>query len=323
MRAAYSIARVSRAALARPSYASARFASTLFKMPAMSPTMTEGGIADWKKAEGEAFAAGDVLLEIETDKATIDVEAQDEGVLGKILSPAGSKNIPVGQVIAVLAEEGDDLSKLEVPSDVSAHAPEIPKEDEAPAAAPAKAAEPAPASTETAKPVHKEVDSALPLFPSASRLLIESNLTPEQISKIKGTGLHGRITKGDVLAAEGKVKNPFGSAEKLVTDPIGPSGLRASEPKRTAGAGAAAAPAKAEPPLDGPALRRLIVQGLNKATAPVAPVAAPTSAKVTDADFDDVLADYGSLVPRPAAPAPAAADAAAPAAAKHEYDALF
>ncbi|TXT08846.1 hypothetical protein VHUM_02974 [Vanrija humicola] len=246
-------------------------------MPAMSPTMTEGGIADWKKAEGEAFAAGDVLLEIETDKATIDVEAQDEGVLGKILSPAGTKNIPVGQVIAVLAEEGDDLSKIEVPSDVSPHAAEIPKEDDTPAPAPAKAAEPAPAAApvEAAKPVHKEIHSALPLFPSVSRLLAESSLTPEQISAIKGSGLHGRITKGDVLAAEGLVKSPFGSAQKLIDDPIGPSGLHASEPKRVFGAGGsgAAAPAKAEPPLDGPALRRLIVKGLTKATAPVAPAA--------------------------------------------------
>lgn len=119
------------------------------------------------------------------------------------------------------------------------------------------------------------------------------------------------------------------------------------QPKRTFGAAgaAAAAPAKVEPPLDGPALRRLIVQGLNKATAHVAPAAgtwifglcrvrpseallthdtAPTSARVTDADYDDIFADYGSLLPTPAAPAPAAADAAAaPAPSKHEYDGLF
>jgi pyruvate/2-oxoglutarate dehydrogenase complex dihydrolipoamide acyltransferase (E2) component len=88
-------------------------------MPAMSPTMTEGGIANWKKAEGDTFVAGDVLLEIETDKATIDVEAQDDGIMGKILVQAGENKVPVGQVIAILAEEGDDISSIEVPTDLA------------------------------------------------------------------------------------------------------------------------------------------------------------------------------------------------------------
>ncbi len=99
--------------------------------------MTEGGIASWKVQPGEAFSAGDVLLEIETDKATIDVEAQDDGIMGKILvslvhegfwgvadvtttqSKDGSSKVPVGQVIAILAEEGDDISAIEVPSDIA------------------------------------------------------------------------------------------------------------------------------------------------------------------------------------------------------------
>jgi pyruvate dehydrogenase E2 component (dihydrolipoamide acetyltransferase) len=79
-------------------------------MPAMSPTMTEGGIAEWKKKEGDSFSAGDVLVEIETDKATIDVEAQEDGILAKIISQDGAKGVQVGATIAVLAEEGDDLS---------------------------------------------------------------------------------------------------------------------------------------------------------------------------------------------------------------------
>ncbi|WRT67583.1 pyruvate dehydrogenase complex dihydrolipoamide acetyltransferase [Kwoniella shivajii] len=81
-----------------------------FAMPAMSPTMTEGGIAGWKLKEGDSFAAGDVLIEIETDKATIDVEAQDDGILAKIMVQDGAKGIPVGTPIAILGEEGDDLS---------------------------------------------------------------------------------------------------------------------------------------------------------------------------------------------------------------------
>ncbi|KAF8337941.1 uncharacterized protein EI90DRAFT_3279555 [Cantharellus anzutake] len=90
-----------------------RHALSKFSMPAMSPTMTEGGITQWKKQEGESFSAGDVILEIETDKATIDVEAQDDGVLAKIISSDGTKNIRVGTTIAILAEEGDDLSAQE------------------------------------------------------------------------------------------------------------------------------------------------------------------------------------------------------------------
>lgn len=76
----------------------------------MSPTMTEGGIAQWKKKEGETFSSGDVLLEIETDKATMDVEAQDDGIMAKIIVGDGSKNVPVAKVIAIIGEEGDDIS---------------------------------------------------------------------------------------------------------------------------------------------------------------------------------------------------------------------
>ena len=147
--------------------------------------------------------------------------------------------------------------------------------------------------------------------------LIENNFSQAQIDKIKPTGRHGMLTKGDVLAAMGKVSNPYGSAEKLLTDPMGPSGKRKSEPK-----GASAAPAaKPEPPLDGPALRRLIVQGLTKAAAPVVSKEPTTaSAQITDAEFDDLLADYSPLVP---APAPAAAPAAPAAAPKDELEGLI
>src|SRR5208282_6494379 len=96
-------------------------------MPAMSPTMTEGNIALWKIKEGvlslydrlmktgDSFSAGDVLLEIETDKAQMDVEAQDDGILAKIIVPNGTHNVKVGETIAVLAEEGDDISSVEIP----------------------------------------------------------------------------------------------------------------------------------------------------------------------------------------------------------------
>ena len=87
--------------------------ATQVLMPALSPTMTEGKIAKWLKQEGDIVASGDVLLEIETDKATMEVEAVDEGTLAKILIPEGTEGVKVNAVIAVLAEDGEDASKVE------------------------------------------------------------------------------------------------------------------------------------------------------------------------------------------------------------------
>src|SRR5476649_2657350 len=101
--------------------------ATNILMPALSPTMTEGTLARWLKKEGESVKAGDVLAEIETDKATMEVEAVDEGVLGKILVPDGTTGVKVNAPIAVLVEEGEAV----------AAAP--------PAPAPAAKAEPVPA----------------------------------------------------------------------------------------------------------------------------------------------------------------------------------
>src|SRR5262247_1208786 len=81
-------------------------------MPALSPTMTEGNLARWLKKEGDTVKSGDVIAEIETDKATMEVEAADEGTLGKILVPEGSENIKVNSVIGVLLEDGEDASAL-------------------------------------------------------------------------------------------------------------------------------------------------------------------------------------------------------------------
>src|ERR1700688_1526850 len=78
-------------------------------MPALSPTMTEGKIAKWHKKPGDAVKAGDILAEIETDKATMEVEAVDEGTLAKILVPEGTQDVPVNDVIAVLAGDGEDV----------------------------------------------------------------------------------------------------------------------------------------------------------------------------------------------------------------------
>lgn len=228
-----------------------------FTMPAMSPTMTEGGIASWKKAEGESFAPGDVLVEIvscsvgcgswgargqgadgaldvqETDKATMDVEAQDDGLLAKIIvsSPSsvhlrtssgssslsqigdGSKAIPVGTAVAILAEEGDDVSAAaidallaESSSEAPAAAPSTPEPvAEAPKAA-EKAPEPTPAAAPSSPSLQPSADRPHILAsPLAKRLALEQGIP---LTKITGTGPGGRIVKADIEAYKPSAPTP-------------------------------------------------------------------------------------------------------------------
>src|SRR2546430_7969526 len=102
--------------------------ATQVLMPALSPTMTEGKIARWIKSEGEAVRAGDVLAEIETDKATMEVEAVDEGVLAKIVIPEGTDHVAVNTPIAVIAENGEDVGEVEAKPAPQAKAPPEPPE---------------------------------------------------------------------------------------------------------------------------------------------------------------------------------------------------
>ncbi|OCH89080.1 single hybrid motif-containing protein [Obba rivulosa] len=255
-------------------------AITNLEMPAMSPTMTEGGIAHWKKKEGEAFSAGDVLLEIETDKATIDVEAQDDGVLGKILAQDGTKGIPVGKIIAILAEEGDDISNLQPPAEKEK--PSAPKQEASTSAPPPPAPvsnkqESVPSAPRAAEPVQH----ARPLFPSVLRLLEEHGIA--DAGKIKGTGVRGMLTKGDVLAFLGKASSPTGTYKEP------PNELPETQQK--------AAKQEAQQPLDGAAIRRLIVGSMLDASVKARAAAAPPA----PADFDSIIADY--LPPSKEAPA--------------------
>ncbi|KAI0253823.1 single hybrid motif-containing protein [Lactifluus subvellereus] len=253
-------------------------AITKFEMPAMSPTMTEGGIASWKKREGDSFAAGDVLLEIETDKAVIDVEAQEDGIMGKILVQDGQKNIPVGKAIALLAEEGDDISNIEIPKDepTSPKSAPAPKQEHAPAP-PQTASTP----TATSKVTHHTSHSR-PLFPSVARLLqVYSVQDPE---KIEGTGVRGMLTKGDVLAFLGKASSPTGTFKLIQPKP-------GSEAPKSVGA-------KVEEPLDGLAIRQLIVQSMYQKAAKARAASVPPML----AEFDSVIADY--LPPATTPPTP-------------------
>src|SRR3954464_4545559 len=123
-------------------------------MPALSPTMTEGNIARWLKKEGDEVHSGDVIAEIETDKATMEYEAVDEGRIGKIIVPEGTQGVKVNQPIAVLLEEGEDVSAIPAASQdpqQTAPAPRDPKTDPAPAPPPA----PLPASGEREVPAQR------------------------------------------------------------------------------------------------------------------------------------------------------------------------
>ncbi|KAL7950435.1 hypothetical protein V8C42DRAFT_306491 [Trichoderma barbatum] len=174
-----------------------------FIMPALSPTMTEGNIASWKVKEGDSFSAGDVLLEIETDKATMDVEAQEDGIMMKIVSQDGSKGVQVGTRIAVLADAGDDISALELPADEQQSAqstsqPAAPVSQEEPKSAAKPSARPEAAASGT-------YEHNYPLLPSVGLLVHEHGISKEDLSKIKGTGPNGRLLKGDLLAFIGAI----------------------------------------------------------------------------------------------------------------------
>lgn len=180
-----------------------------FTMPALSPTMTEGNIATWKVKDGDKFSAGDVLLEIETDKATMDVEAQDDGIMMKVLTGDGAKGVQVGTRIAVIAEEGDDISSLEIPPEDTpkqASAPKAPEKSSESEPVPQEertASEPA---THGARGGGKAQKQTYPLFPSIIQLLHQNGIDESKIHEIPATGPKGRLLKGDVLVYLGKAK---------------------------------------------------------------------------------------------------------------------
>ncbi|KQW81554.1 branched-chain alpha-keto acid dehydrogenase subunit E2 [Devosia sp. Root413D1] len=170
-------------------------------MPALSPTMEEGKLAKWHVKEGDSVSSGDVIAEIETDKATMEVEAVDEGKIGKIVVPEGTENVKVNAVIAVILTEGETAADVKTPAPAAAapaaKAPE-PAKAEAPAAAPAPAATPAPAP---AKPAAAPAANGARVFasPLAKRLAKEAGI---ELSAIAGSGPHGRVVRSDVEAAK-------------------------------------------------------------------------------------------------------------------------
>src|ERR1700676_4490829 len=172
------------------------------RMPALSPTMTEGNLARWLKKEGDEVHSGDVIAEIETDKATMEYEAADEGRLAKIIVPEGAQGIKVNQPIALLLEEGEDPAALENfqagPAPAGAPAP--------PASAPTAPAPTAPAPTARVPapapaPGNGESDGRVFASPLARRMAHHAGL---DLTAIRGSGPQGRIVKLDVEAALGQ-----------------------------------------------------------------------------------------------------------------------
>lgn len=168
-------------------------------MPALSPTMEEGNLSKWLVKEGDAVKSGDVIAEIETDKATMEVEAVDEGTVAKIVVPAGTEGVKVNSLIAILAADGEDVKAA---ASGGAEAP-APKAEAAPAAAPAPAAKteaaPAPsAPAAAAAPAAKADGHRTFSSPLARRLAKEAGI---DISAVTGSGPHGRVVKADVEAA--------------------------------------------------------------------------------------------------------------------------
>src|SRR4051812_10462398 len=174
-------------------------------MPALSPTMEKGNLAKWLKKEGDQVRSGDVIAEIETDKATMEVEAVDEGTIARIVVPEGTQDVPVNDVIAVLAADGEDVNAAgagakptapaasAAPKDTQPAPSAKPVPTEAPARAPALA--PPPQASKPQGNGHDRVFSS----PLARRLAKESGI---ELARIAGSGPHGRVVARDVEQAK-------------------------------------------------------------------------------------------------------------------------
>jgi pyruvate dehydrogenase E2 component (dihydrolipoamide acetyltransferase) len=176
-------------------------------MPALSPTMTEGNLAKWLKKEGDAVKSGEVIAEIETDKATMEVEAVDEGILAKIVVPAGAQGVKVNELIGILAEEGESTEEA-VASANKGMVPPAPKP-----AATSPTVE-APHKTAAAPVVAEASSKRQKISPLAKRL---ATMLGIETQTIKGTGPNGRILRADIE----KAKSAPAAAPKAAPAPMG------------------------------------------------------------------------------------------------------
>lgn len=200
--------------------------ATEILMPALSPTMEEGTLAKWLVKEGDTVRAGDLLAEIETDKATMEFEAVDEGVIGKLLVPAGAEGVKVNTAIALLLGEGESAADLGAAAAVAA----------APSAAPAPTA---PAATAPAVPpaTAPVAHAGARVFasPLARRIAADKGL---DLGQIAGTGPHGRIVKADVLGATAQPGPAAAPAPAIATAVAPAAAAAAPQPAMAQGASA-------------------------------------------------------------------------------------
>ena len=212
-------------------------------MPALSPTMEKGNLAKWLKKEGDKVKSGDILAEIETDKATMEVEAVDEGILARIVVPAGTADVPVNEVIAMIAGEGEDAASVGKGPAPKAAAP-------AAAAAPAPAAEPVQSGyggSPTATPkadLQVQPTVASPAKAEGARVFaspLARRMSKEfgiDLSKVVGSGPHGRVIERDVKAAHEKGGAALTAAPETKAAPASaPAPAAAPAPKPALAAG--------------------------------------------------------------------------------------
>jgi pyruvate dehydrogenase E2 component (dihydrolipoamide acetyltransferase) len=199
--------------------------STNILMPALSPTMTEGKLSRWLKKEGEEVKSGDVLAEIETDKATMEVEAVDEGFLAKIVVPDNTENVAVNAVIGILTEQKGEA--VDAPKDAPALAHEAPKDtsSETPQQPPKET--PTPVEPTAKPPAHDDHGERLFASPLARRMAAQAGI---DLTAIKGSGPNGRIVKADIEAQQSGAKPAPAAAPKdaAATQTSAPPSVRES-----------------------------------------------------------------------------------------------
>jgi len=174
-------------------------------MPALSPTMEEGTLAKWLVKEGDTVASGDLLAEIETDKATMEFEAVDEGVVGKLVIAEGSEGVKVNTVIAVLLDDGESADDI-------APAPEAPSAGRAPEGA----SEPPAPTTVAISPTPARDGTRIFASPLARRIAADKGL---DLTQVTGSGPHGRIVKADVLGSTATAPVPALTPAPTATAP--------------------------------------------------------------------------------------------------------
>ena len=241
-------------------------------MPALSPTMTEGNLAKWLKKEGDEVHSGDVLAEIETDKATMEVEAVDDGKIGKILVPEGAQGIKVNEPIALLLGEGEDAAALEK------FAEAVP--GPAPAAPPSQESV-TPASAAPAVPARERGNGRIFASPLARRMAQQAGL---DLGTIRGSGPQGRVVKSDIEAALSAARAAPMAAVPMAR-PAEPTAPVLSKERVAALAGN---PPYTERPLN--AMRRAIARRLTESKQTV-----PHFYLTIDCEIDELLKIRGEL----------------------------